>query len=807
MLIPRLFTIPCLFTIAIPWVLGITPKLLSQTLPPSEVSQAQQHYQAGHYSEAIVLWTRALEQPGISVSQHVQLQTYISQAYANQGQWQEAHTALETGFNLLKTLPPSLETQSLEAKLLSTESFLLSEQGQWDNALNSLQGAYTRYEHLQDQSSLLRTQLNQAQILQRQGNLQQALNLLTQAQTVLDTIDTLANSPLKAAIYLELGTVQRLQGRYPEAQISLQTSETLFEQHRDLLNQTAALIALGDNARDQLPRLNQRLNSLQEQLAFIPTNSRGSNEIQTRSADVGSEQQNISRDAVRFYRQASEITSTPTLILQALTQEFLVTLAAETYRPVPNWKTVESLKQRIQDQLTQLPPTLASVYIRLNFADGLLTLQNNSDMSVSVQDIAQFLTTTLQEARAIGDSRAEAQILGKLGLVYEQQHQFADAQRLVTNALNLAQADVDLAYQLYWQLGRVQNAQGQADAAIDSYTRSIHLLESLRSDLTTANADVRYSFRDSIEPIYRQLVSMLLSTDTPQYPKSANLIQARNLIESLQVAELVNFFQVDCDLSQLANIDELDPQSAVIYPIILSDRLEVIVKLPGQPLQHYTSPLDAPRLISMTNLLRQEISSSAFSQRYLILAQALYDAIIRSLEPSLEAQRIQNLVFVLDGPLRNLPMSVLHDGSQFLVEKYAVALTPGLQLFQPQALQEKQLRTLVGGLTTSRQNFPDLPNVQAEVDTIQQQIPSEVLLNEAFLQSSIARELNTKPFPIVHLATHGEFGSTAEDTFILTWDDRINANELSALLQQGNQEDKTIELLILSACQTAIEPI
>jgi len=62
--------------------------------------------------------------------------------------------------------------------------------------------------------------------------------------------------------------------------------------------------------------------------------------------------------------------------------------------------------------------------------------------------------------------------------------------------------------------------------------------------------------------------------------------------------------------------------------------------------------------------------------------------------------------------------------------------------------------------------------------------------------------VESQPFPIVHLATHGEFGSTAEDTFILTWDDRFTANEFSQLLQ-SRSGGQPIELLILSACRTA----
>lgn len=252
----------------------------------------------------------------------------------------------------------------------------------------------------------------------------------------------------------------------------------------------------------------------------------------------------------------------------------------------------------------------------------------------------------------------------------------------------------------------------------------------------------------------------------------------------------------------LAQIDELDPQSAVIYPIILNDRLEVIVSLPGQSLKHYASPIKESQLLQIVALMQQELSTSTGSNRYLPLAKRLYDAIVRPLEPDLAEYHIENLVFVLDGSMRSLPMSVLHDGSQFLVEKYAIALTPGLQLFKPEAVKATQLSALVGGLTDSRQGFDALPNVQTEISAIQQETRSEVLLNDAFLETTLSQQLKEKPFPVVHLATHGEFGSRIEETFLLTWDDRISVNGLSTLLQQRNN-NKAIELLILSACRTA----
>ncbi len=92
-----------------------------------------------------------------------------------------------------------------------------------------------------------------------------------------------------------------------------------------------------------------------------------------------------------------------------------------------------------------------------------------------------------------------------------------------------------------------------------------------------------------------------------------------------------------------------------------------------------------------------------------------------------------------------------------------------------------------------------------EVSEIAALVPSEILLNENFTRNSLRSQVTNLPYPIVHLATHGQFSSRAEDTFLLTWDNRINVKDLDRLLQERDfAEDTPIELLILSACQTAV---
>jgi CHAT domain-containing protein len=149
-------------------------------------------------------------------------------------------------------------------------------------------------------------------------------------------------------------------------------------------------------------------------------------------------------------------------------------------------------------------------------------------------------------------------------------------------------------------------------------------------------------------------------------------------------------------------------------------------------------------------------------------------------------------------------MAALHDGQQYLVERYSVALTPGLRLLNPQPLQKQGLSTLAAGLTQERHGFSALPNVGLELQEIQSEVASRLLLNQEFTSTMLQAQIQASAFPIVHLATHGQFSSNADETFVLAWDKPIKVNELGALLRDRESlTDKVIELLVLSACETA----
>ncbi|HEY9597348.1 MAG TPA: CHAT domain-containing protein, partial [Cyanophyceae cyanobacterium] len=296
---------------------------------------------------------------------------------------------------------------------------------------------------------------------------------------------------------------------------------------------------------------------------------------------------------------------------------------------------------------------------------------------------------------------------------------------------------------------------------------------------------------------------LLLKADNSKTSEQ-QLEDARQVIESLQVAELDDFFRSACLNAQPIEIDSIDQKAAIIYPIILPDRLEVILRLPGQPLRHYPTNRVQKEVEDTVIQLRRELPRR-FSDDFLPLSQQVYDWLIRPAEKDLAASGVKTLVFVLDGPLRNIPMSTLHDGEQFLIEKYAIALTPGLQLLESKPLARGELKVLKAGLSEARGGFSALPGVEAELNQLQALVPGEVLFNQQFTKANIQHAIESISFPIVHLATHGKFSSNAEQTFILTWDGQFNVNQLSNLLRRTDERQSTpIELLVLSACQTAI---
>lgn len=655
------------------------------------------------------------------------------------------------------------------AQRLNAQGSLQLANGQPEVALKTWQDAEKAYAQAQDEMGVLGSQINQAQALQSLGMFRRSLDLLEQVQQALKTQP---NSDMKATGLRSLGLVWQAVGDLQQSQNIFKESLAVAQTLNSPSDISAAFLSLGNTARalDEMPA------------------------------------------ALQYYQQAAQAATTPLEQLEAQLNQLKLLINLKQFTQA------QKLFPSIQGHLSKLPLSRDAIYAQVNFAESLMQLidaqPNNAATNPDRQNIAQLLAKAIQDAKTLSDPKAESLALGTLGKLYKQTQQWSEARNLTQQALILSQRAnaADISYSLQWQLAQVLTQQGEMEKAIAANQQAVNILQSLRSDLAAMNSDVRFSFQEQIEPIYRHLVSLLLQLPPDQGGDRGvsqdNLKQARNVIESLQLAELENFFRLACLNTKAEQIDTViekdDRTAAIIYPIILPDRLAVIVSLPGQPLSQYSTELSQAQVEETISELRQTMNPALSNKQRLSLSQTVYDWLIRPVEAQLSEQGIKTLVFVLDGVLRNVPMTALHDGQQYLIEKYSVALTPGLQLLEPRSLKQLQLRSLTGGLSKARQGFSALSAVAEEVEQISTNIPSQVFLNETFTSTALENKISTVPATVVHLATHGQFSSKPEDTFLLTWDGRLNLNALSELLQAREQKtSEPIELLVLSACQTA----
>lgn len=750
---------------------AVPGQLSSIAQTESLVQQGKTLYDAGQFAKAVKVLQQAVaafKAKGDELRQAMALSN-LSLAYQQLGQWNQAQQAIASSLNLLKSpvegRQREIQNLAVLAQTLDIQGRLQLARGQTEAALATWRQAADTYTSIDDEAGLIRNRINSAQALQALGLYRQAQKTLTQVN---QTLQQQPDSALKATGLRSLGNVFRVVG---DLKISRQTLEQSLAVARSQSPQAIGdiLLSLGNTARAQ--------------------------------------QDN--RSALNFYQQAAG--STPTTSIQA--QLNRLSLLVETKQ----WNSAEALYPQIQPQITNLPPSRMAIYARINLAQSLMKLGARSKgRGARERDIAQILATAVQQARDLADQQAISYALGNLGQLYEQNQQWKDAQNLTQQALFIAQTidASEIAYLWQWQLGRIQKSQGNTQGAIAAYTQAVNNLQFLRRDLVAISSDVQFDFRDKVEPVYRQLVNLLLQSPVNSQPSQINLQKARTTIESLQLAELENFFRSACLDAKPALIDSVvdqdDPTAAVIYPIILPDRLEVILKLPQAELRHYTTQKSASEVENILESLRQYLKEPDRTNDVLKLSGQVYSWLIQPLEVELEKKQIKKIVFVLDGILRNIPMAVLYDGKQqqYLLQKYAIALTPGLQLLEPQPLQRQRLNALTAGLSAEREvegkEFPQLQNVRLELKQIEAEVPkSEQLFNQKFTKTNIQNQIDSTPFSVVHMATHGQFSSNLEETFILTWDELLKIDDLDNLLRTSDRNAGTIELLVLSACETA----
>lgn len=824
--------------------LAITPVIAQNQINKPDngqlIEQASQLYKAGKFSEAIPIWEQAIQSlPQDSLNQAL-VRSNLALTYQQQGKWELAKSEINQSLKILESAKITTEQQRILAQALDIQGQLQQKAGDSQAALNTWQQAAKLYPNSVNNQMGLINQINQAQAMQDLGLYPRACQTLlavlgytekkcmfseVEINTIQDKISGSSQKTYQAKALRSLGNVMRLTGNLAESEKILQASLAIARKSGSPQDLSKVLLNLGNTQRD-LANRNIELNN-----------------------DQGPKYQ---EQALAQYQEAASLSPLAIVQLQSqlsqleilMEQGELFTKQGENQLKQGNdegqkkkamgqekWQEATDLKNKIKVPLTYLSPSRESIYAQIKYVKNSLcleqqqpnclkptTLNLSSVTAESLQAAVKMLNQTDEVASELEDKGTQSSIMGLLGKLAEGRQDWNSANNYTQKALDYsrqAQAP-ELTYQWQWQEGRIFKAQGKNKEALNSYQTSLATLKSLRRDFVAVNRDSQFNFRDNTEPVYLEYVSLLLQ---PQEVPPEDLKLARETIDSLKLAELENFLRSACDdnSSKSVSIDEVidkqDPNAALIYPVLLEDRFEVIVKLPQRPLTRYTSKIeknkkDFEREIADAIPIITAKSDGTSGNKLPRIAEKLYDLIIGPGEKDLQESGVKTLVFVLDSSLQNFPMSVLSNGQEngqpkYLIEQYNIALAPSLQLVDVQRFQRKNVPALIAGLSESRiiegRPFGELKSVKDEINNIKSLLPNSTkLLDQEFTSNALTNRLNSSSFSIIHLATHGAFSSQPDQTFIVTSDKKLRVNELDNLLSSRDP----VELLVLSACET-----
>ena len=486
--------------------------------------------------------------------------------------------------------------------------------------------------------------------------------------------------------------------------------------------------------------------------------------------------------------------------------------ASKAARNLEQYPKAEAFLIQALPLIRSLPATHEKANVLISWGRGFADLHGRPGVKESTHLVraAEVLEEAGVLAEGLGDSRAATYALGYRGQLYEQDRRYEEALLLTRRAMTLAlqREAPEALYQWQWQIGRILRAQGRLDDAIQAYRRTAETLKQIRPELLKTSALRAAPVREASGQVFFQLADLLLQrSDSAKDEQDVQryLSEARDTIELFKAAELREYFHDDCvDVlqSKITKMEHVSQYAAVLYPIILSDRVEFLVSLPDG-IHRHTVKVGAETFNKTVHSFRYFLENRT-TREYLPLGQQLYDWMIRPLEPLFQKHEISTLVIVPDGALRTIPISALHDGKQFLIAKYAVATTPGLDLTDPKPLQRDKMKVLSAGLTEGVQGFAPLPNISQELGAIEAIFGSHPFVNGQFVVKNLEREMKDHQFSIVHIATHGKFEAHPEDSFLLTFDDKLNMDRLSQLIGYYRFRDEPLELLTLSACETAV---
>ncbi len=717
----------------------------------------------------------------------------LSRTYFEMGEFEAAMIALDRGFALLGDLahPPP----ALSAQLQAQRGHLQQANGLIEQAIGSWEVALSFYQQIDDTVGTIATQLDLAALYHELGLYQRARQQLAVVRDDLDRIDLdrIENVELQTLNLLHLADVELTIGKRDNAQDLFEQALRLARRAHLTDVQSTLLSRLARLARDR----GDFIIAVQSYREAAAVNPDSANAIAAELGAIDSEM------AIEIARQGQGRTDkrepfgTNSFEAVGTPHDHL---AIET----PQTQAIDTALQSILERMIDLPNSRAKSQLQVYLTERVRDWCNHTyRWAIAPRDLATGLSAGIVDRRNVGDHRTQAQITSELAQLYGDLGDFTTAIELTHDAIalaNQAQA-MGIAAIYHHHLGRLLIQAHRPAEALEPYRQAIVQFRSFRQAYALSDSNTQLSFQDTVEPIYREAIGLLLQPNASQDA----IREARDLLEALQVAEIANYFRANCLTSRPIEVSNIDPHAAILYPIVLPDRLEILLSLPDNTMQRYTVLQPQAVTFAAAAAARSSMSRSRGLEEQQEAMQRLDQWMIAPFRASLETAGIETLVFVLDAPFRTIPMTALFDGQHYAIERYNIALAPSLQLLETKPQPSTSFSVFLGALEAARQGFRPLPGARDEVEAIADRMPSELRINQQFTLKQLKEALRYASHPIIHLATHGQFGSTPDSTFVLAWDGKLNLTDFrDELLSRDEVRHGAIDLLVLSACQTAI---
>lgn len=517
-----------------------------------------------------------------------------------------------------------------------------------------------------------------------------------------------------------------------------------------------------------------------------------------------------------------------------------------SYYRLKDFNLIDEKLNLLYEDVQELPSSRKKAFTLIEIASLYFESQTDEFPSPFLtENVDALLELALSIGKELEDFRIQSFAYGELGHLYEDRaanlsENFelkAKKQEYVETALEFTKKarlfaseqedNKDSLYLWEWQTARLYHELYRPEAEQQAYKSAINTLKEIRLDLISGNTETRFDFKESIEPIYRNFVEILLSAAQnfeEQSPLQQQTIDTANqTLNELRLAELQNFFGNDCNLI-LFNQEQadklVDDHTAIIRSIILEKHPYLIVSFANEKRYLYSLNISSEDLKQQIRDFREVLSdgsnrlNSDFQPQAIRLHKSLFSD---KLTQQLQTKNISTLVFVNDGLLQHIPMAALFDGKKYLIETYAIATTPSLQVTAPKSL--KKINTKSAALVVTLNNdvadsdgqiFLKLPLASRERDDILSLFEKSTAIpnqDQQFTIQNIASELNKRDYSVVHIATHGKFDFDPELSFLVTEDPsevKLELSKFEKIMQQVNTDRTRIDILALTGCETAV---